>query len=784
MRIATIILSLLLGSVVLHAQNTERAIKEVFAGIAGSPVGLTAVVVKGGKVVMAYDLGYADQKRKVPVDANTQFNVGSIAKQFTGLAVKALIDQGKVSLNDPVTKYFEGLPEAYDAVLIKHLLRHSGGILSPRIPAMFKGKRRHKNLGRKQVMQHLQSTPQLNFRPGDVHVYSNLGYILLGWIVEDVSGKPLPQAIRELVCAPAGIEGERWLTEERDAAANGYWYWKRFKRVKEKPDDLGYSNLWMDRQDMSDWMIHLLSLEKDKKLSALLSPVSLLNGGLNVYNYGLFQSEHQGVKTIEHGGKMPGFVAHMRLLPDHDLGIAVFANYNGVDAQYYVDKLTDIYTGNTTDTRIPQVFGSILDSTGKAMPFARVYVDTNLGPAVSNDAGRFQIASEAYTGELFVKVGGQTFLLDTVIENAPNKFRLPVRRSSGFSSSARPLRASFKIGQFSRHEVVERFTLYDEGEYLDSISIGVENESDTSGWVSLQMYAAEPTTGGPGRSLLDRSAAQLVPPGKHYLTWYFESGTFKLKGDVFVGLLWPTREKGDAFIQLLNGEGDTKRGQSHTYLREPGGTWRMAHEFEAHPATPIIKLHSADRSIKLPVSTRSNKWGYLFDPLYHTVRPFMIAHNDLLIKLHPDEPYTRFSSTSADTWQLDYNSWVFKAKYNADGGYILEEERAGSPSTTFQPTTYNADCTLKKGKYKFQGVNGRFRAKLTESKRYLIVRLGRGRSYWFKRLSGNFFYGYQGSFDAYVSVEEMPSGKLKLLYWDRRTLPVPFETKKVVEVER
>ncbi|MBR1538887.1 MAG: beta-lactamase family protein, partial [Bacteroidales bacterium] len=165
--------------------------------------GAAVLVLRGDDIIFDKGYGIADIDTKKPIDGNTFFNIASVSKQFTAVAILQLAELGKLSLEDPVSKYFpEYQADFWKDVKIKHLLSHSSGVPDARggIPRELKIKG-----DETLAMSYLPTLDHLNFEPGSAYEYINPTFVLCGAIVEKVSKKPFTQYVTENIFRPAGM---------------------------------------------------------------------------------------------------------------------------------------------------------------------------------------------------------------------------------------------------------------------------------------------------------------------------------------------------------------------------------------------------------------------------------------------------------------------------------------------------------------------------------------------------------------------------------------------------
>lgn len=171
------------------------------------------LVAKGGEVILDKGYGFADAERKVPFTADTAFDIGSITKQFTAAAILKLEMQGKLGVSDPISKWFEGVPEDKKGITIHHLLTHSAGLED-----VFGGD--YEEMPRDRIVK-VALESKLLWAPGTRYQYSNAGYSLLGAIVELASGKPYEEYLRENLWKPAGMTRTGYRLQEKGPLAHG-----------------------------------------------------------------------------------------------------------------------------------------------------------------------------------------------------------------------------------------------------------------------------------------------------------------------------------------------------------------------------------------------------------------------------------------------------------------------------------------------------------------------------------------------------------------------------------
>jgi CubicO group peptidase (beta-lactamase class C family) len=293
--------------------------------------GAAIAVVKDGKLVKAEGYGMANLEFNIPVRTDTVFKIGSTSKQFFAAGVMILVQDGKIKVEDKVSKYFPGAPAAWQSITIRHLLTHTSGLV--REAPGFDPWKAQTDLD---VIKTAYSVP-LRFAPGDNYEYSNLGYYMLAEIIHQVSGKPWTEFLHDRIFAPLGMNSTRE-TSLYDVIANragGYaWNVDKFANMENwitvRPSGAFLSTVL----DLAKWEI---ALQSDRVLTAaskkeMWTPVVLNNGNTSPYGYG-WQLEDfpvgvppTGVAQIRHGGTIPGFRSQFARWPKYNLAVIVLTN--------------------------------------------------------------------------------------------------------------------------------------------------------------------------------------------------------------------------------------------------------------------------------------------------------------------------------------------------------------------------------------------------------------------------------------------------------------------------
>ena len=310
------------------AAKIDAAVHDVLArtGVPSASVG----IVQGGRAVFTKAYGNARLSPPTPATTDLHYAVGSISKQFTAACVLLLQEDGKLSVNDPIAKYFPELTRAQD-VRIRHILSHTSGYedYAPQdytIPAWTKPTTAS-------AIVHEWATKPLDFEPGSQYQYSNTNFNIAGLIVEKVSGEPFWTFLSRRVLKPLGMTHTIDLDTEHDKLEPvGYMrnaLGPLRPAIMEAPGwYFADGELAMPVGDLLLWDISLMnrSLMKPASYALMETDQPLTTGQTAHYGLGVTLSTRDGHRVVSHGGEVGGFVAQNAIFPDDKIAIAALTN--------------------------------------------------------------------------------------------------------------------------------------------------------------------------------------------------------------------------------------------------------------------------------------------------------------------------------------------------------------------------------------------------------------------------------------------------------------------------
>ena len=304
----------------------------------------TVLVAKGGRVVFAKGYGWANREHDIPNIAETKFRLGSITKPFTAMCILLLESDGKLAVTDPVNKFVEDSPDAWKGITLHHLLTHTSGI-----PGFteFPDNLQHERLPAtaEKTVNRFRDKP-LKFPPGERFNYSNSGYVLLGYIIEKVTGQKYEEVLQEKVFEPLGMKNSGYdhpakVLPRRAAgyALNNGAIVNCVHFEMDTPHAAG--GLYSTVGDLLLWD-QALYTEKLLPRETLVRMFTAVKGG---YAYGWNTGESSNRRFTGHGGGIAGFRTMLLRYPDDKVTVIVLSNFEMANPEEIAHKLAESFFG-------------------------------------------------------------------------------------------------------------------------------------------------------------------------------------------------------------------------------------------------------------------------------------------------------------------------------------------------------------------------------------------------------------------------------------------------------
>ncbi|MBX2874096.1 MAG: beta-lactamase family protein [Saprospiraceae bacterium] len=332
-------------------ENIELQMDSIFAEYnAPDQPGAAVAVVKNGDIVFKKGYGNANLEYNIPVTPSTIFPVASVSKQFTVFSLLLLADQGKVSLDDDIRKFIPEVPDFGSKITLRHLATHTSGLREEGDLLSITGTRYGDISTVQNILDLVSSQKELNFKPGDQHLYCNTGFTLLAKVVARVSGQSFAAFTKENIFEPLGMSNTHSYDDyEKIVKGRAYSYWydgKEHKKGILSSARVGPTGLFTTVEDLSLWVMNFSKLQVgNAKIVTQMNTLAMLNNGKTFGGaYGQYISTYKGLHQIYHGGSSrAGYRAYLGRFPAQEFAVIVLSNYEGTDPNRLSMQVTDLF---------------------------------------------------------------------------------------------------------------------------------------------------------------------------------------------------------------------------------------------------------------------------------------------------------------------------------------------------------------------------------------------------------------------------------------------------------
>lgn len=305
--------------------QAEALLKTRFA--AEAP-GAAILLARDGKALYRAGFGLASLELKTPVRPDMVFRIGSVTKQFTAAAILTLVEDGKVELTAPISRYLTDTPPSWGEVTVEMLLNHTSGIPSYTNDPTF-GQQFRTDFTPEKLLKTFVLDKPLEFKPGHDHRYNNTGYFLLGQLIHKVSGQPWERYLKARFFDPLGMKHTRLGTETEliPGLVQGYTAGPRPAAYLSMTQPGAAGALVSTVDDLATWTfaLHAGKVVKPESLVRMTTPTRTADGKTHPYGYGLAFRSSQGRRLVGHGGGINGFVSYLEADPEKHT-VAVILN--------------------------------------------------------------------------------------------------------------------------------------------------------------------------------------------------------------------------------------------------------------------------------------------------------------------------------------------------------------------------------------------------------------------------------------------------------------------------
>jgi len=324
------------------AQSNRAALVKQLDSLAGSgvlenrAVGIAAAVVRGNDTLLLKGYGKADVEWNVPMPADAVFEIGSVTKQFTAVAILQLRDEGKLSLDDDMKKWFPDFDTRGNKLTLRRLLDHTSGIKGLTEMPEFGNLVTNSRFPRDSAYALIKRYP-FEFPTGEAEIYNNSAFWLLGIVVEKASGMTYEDYVEKKLFEPLGMKRSSYCNASENVERRAHGYGMQNGMIRRAPTNVhtwpfSAGSLCSTAGDLVTWLkaLHGGKVLSQKSYVEMTTPSKLNDGTPLRYNMGLaIGRDIRGLNYIGHGGSIAGFVSEAGWYPDAQAAIVVLMNSGG-----------------------------------------------------------------------------------------------------------------------------------------------------------------------------------------------------------------------------------------------------------------------------------------------------------------------------------------------------------------------------------------------------------------------------------------------------------------------
>lgn len=328
----------------------EKQVDQLFAAWNDpNAPGAAISVMQHGKVILKKGYGSANLEYNEPITPATVFHIASVSKQFTAFAILLLEQDGKLSLDDDIRKYLPEVPDFGKTITLRHLATHNSGMRDQWELLAMAGWRLDDVITKEHILKMVSRQRELNFNPGDEHLYCNTGFTLLAEVVARVSGKTFAEFTHDRIFAPLGMNQTLFYDDHEKIVKNRAYSFNQeggdYKKSVLSYANVGATSLFTTVEDMCLWAMNFDNPKVGTPdLIRKLNTRALLNNGDTIsYALGQDVGTYKGLKFICHGGADAGYRTFFIRIPEQEFAVTVFSNFANFRPDSKAFSLIDIY---------------------------------------------------------------------------------------------------------------------------------------------------------------------------------------------------------------------------------------------------------------------------------------------------------------------------------------------------------------------------------------------------------------------------------------------------------
>jgi D-alanyl-D-alanine carboxypeptidase len=309
--------------------------------------GLSLAVVKNGEIIKSRGYGLSNVEYHLPAREDSVYQLASVTKQFTATAIMVLVEQNKIDLDNKIAQYLTDLPLEWQNVTVRHLLNHTSGIVNyTALPEFWQ--RNLYSTSKEEIVKLVTKYP-LEFLPGDAFNYCNTGYVLLGMIIEKVSGQAYADFLKERIFTPLNMKDTRVndLQPIIINRASGYIWNSRVLNARYWDQSWAYGAgaLISTVTDLAKWdaALYTEKIVTRKSLEQMWAQTKLNNGTTVPYGFGWGTGKINGHRVVSHNGGIIGFCSNISRFLDDRITVIVLINEVPIPVDFIAFNVANFY---------------------------------------------------------------------------------------------------------------------------------------------------------------------------------------------------------------------------------------------------------------------------------------------------------------------------------------------------------------------------------------------------------------------------------------------------------
>jgi CubicO group peptidase (beta-lactamase class C family) len=333
--------------------DARPAVDRIFAEYAkpDSP-GCAVALYKDGRIEYARGYGMASLEHDLPITAQSVFYLGSVSKQFTAFAAALAVQEGRLSVEDPISRFLPELPQYASTITIRHLIHHTSGLRDYNTLLSIAGRRGDEAFDNPTVVRIATRQQKLNFEPGSEYLYSNTGYTLLATIVERATRTPFAEYASKKIFEPLGMSVTHFHVDESRLVRNRAFAFSRqgqtFALDTPSNERAGAGGVFSSVRDLLHWDENFYTARVGgRTLIDQVQTQGKLNDGTSIaYAWGLQLGQYRGLTLVEHGGSLGGYRAHLMRFPEEHYSLAALCNLSTIAPGALLRQVADATLNN------------------------------------------------------------------------------------------------------------------------------------------------------------------------------------------------------------------------------------------------------------------------------------------------------------------------------------------------------------------------------------------------------------------------------------------------------